>query len=130
MSDAPMMIDLRGEDASAELSEEARATATRLYRAIRIRDERLGTDLFADPAWNILLDLTIAHGRRMLSVSAACLGARSAHATAMRYLTALIKRGIVCREADPTDGRRNFVKLTALGVHRMERILTDFRFQT
>lgn len=103
-----------------------RRTAFILYTSAKARDGLFGSRLFADPAWNILLDLIVWQGVRRLSVSDACLGARTPHATAMRYLTELIGRGLVVRNPDPTDGRRNFVELSSRGVALMGRALHPF----
>ena len=45
---------------TVELSAEGRL-ARRLLEARRKREEMLGADLFRDPAWDILLDLFLAH---------------------------------------------------------------------
>jgi DNA-binding MarR family transcriptional regulator len=91
----------------------APARIARHYLLARRRRERLFPEgLFADPAWDILLDLFAceAEGRR-LSVSDACLAANVPPTTALRWLAQLEARGLVERQPDPADGRRVFVTL-------------------
>lgn len=83
-------------------------------------------DLFADPAWDMLLDLYVAQvaGRRV-SVSDACIAAAVPQATALRWLNMLDQRGLVVRTADTTDRRRWWMTLSAEGVALVERMLPD-----
>jgi DNA-binding transcriptional ArsR family regulator len=76
------------------------------------RNERLGAPIFRDPAWDMLLDLLVAHndGKR-LSVSALCLGSGVAMTTALRHIDRLERFGFVTREDDCHDERRIFVDL-------------------
>ena len=84
-----------------------------LFRERRARAEHLCSALFADPAWDILLDLFGAKlGQRRISVSAACAGAAVPATTALRWLTTLEQKGLVKRSPDPLDARRVFVELT------------------
>ncbi len=70
--------------------------------------------LFADPAWDILLDLFVADadGRR-ISVSSACGSAGVPRTTALRWLTMLEEQGLIDRREDAEDARRCFVEITA-----------------
>ncbi|AXJ95302.1 MULTISPECIES: hypothetical protein [unclassified Sphingomonas] len=81
-------------------------------------------DLFADPAWDMLLDLYVAEatGRRV-SVSDACIAAAVPQATALRWLNMLDQRGLVIRTADQTDRRRWWMTLSDAGVALVERML-------
>ena len=95
--------------------------ARRTYRARRSRAELFGDEtLFGEPAWDILLDLFIAakSGKRV-PVTSACIGAAVPTTTALRWLTLLEERGLVVREADDTDARRVFVRLSADAYARM-----------
>ena len=76
--------------------------------------------LFADPAWEMLLDLTHARlaGKRV-SVSSLCIAAHVPATTALRRIGDLVRSGLVTREKDENDGRRVFVELTEDGVARM-----------
>lgn len=91
-------------------------TAQRVRAILRVRRARsqiFGSDLFADPAWDMLLELylaELAHCR--LSVSSLCTGAAVPATTALRWMKVLETRGMIRRTADPTDGRRVFVALS------------------
>lgn len=82
-------------------------------------------ELFGEPAWDILLDLYIAHARgKTVSVSSACIGANVPATTALRWLGLLEEVNLVTREHDPLDQRRVLVRLTQDAVSRMEKFLT------
>ena len=93
-----------------------------IIRARRLRSRFLPDDLFADPAWDIMLDLLQAellHQR--VAVSSLCVAAAVPATTALRWITTLVKRGIVVRRPDPLDARRVFVELapeTSLALRR------------
>lgn len=79
----------------------------------RSRDRFFDSELFADPAWDILLELFAAElGQWRMSVSSLCLGAAVPATTALRWIKTLEDKGIVRRTADPMDGRRVFVSLS------------------
>jgi DNA-binding MarR family transcriptional regulator len=89
--------------------------AQALYDLRRARDTFFGcnADLFSEPAWDILLDLFIAHERGIrVSVGSACIGACVSQSTGLRWIATLEHRGMVKRESDALDGRRTFVSLT------------------
>lgn len=84
-----------------------------LLRVRRMRDQFLPSDLFADPAWDMLLDLMAARlGGERVSVSSLCIAAAVPPTTALRWIRLLTDRGILIREADPADGRRIFIGLS------------------
>jgi DNA-binding MarR family transcriptional regulator len=69
--------------------------------------------LFADPAWDMLLDLFVAKGEgRSISVSSLCIAAGVPASTAHRWIQALVRAGTVRRRADPLDRRRVYVEIT------------------
>lgn len=93
-----------------------------LLRARRMRADFLSADLFADPAWDMLLDLLAARldGVRV-SVSSLCIAAAVPPTTALRWIKTLTDQGLVDRSADPLDGRRVFIALgddAANALHR------------
>lgn len=92
-------------------------TAARIrnhIRARRIRDRFFGADLFADPAWDMLLDLAAARieGKRV-SVSSLCIAAAVPTTTGLRWIKTLIDRGLLVRHSDPSDARRAFITMSA-----------------
>lgn len=89
--------------------------ARRQYRDRRARAALFGDEaLFGEPAWDMLLDLFIAaKERKRVPVTSACIGAAVPTTTALRWLALLEDRGLVVREADASDARRIFVRLSA-----------------
>ncbi len=81
-------------------------------RARRLRDQYIRGGLFADPAWDMLLDLMAARleGNRV-AVSSLCIAAAVPATTALRWIRALTERGLFIRSADPQDGRRVYIEL-------------------
>jgi DNA-binding MarR family transcriptional regulator len=79
----------------------------------RLRDRFFQNDLFADPAWDILLDLKAAalEGQRV-SVSSLCIAAAVPPTTALRWITAMTENGMLVRSQDPADARRVFIVLS------------------
>lgn len=87
----------------------------------RNRDHFFGTELFADPAWDILLHLYSSHlSQHRMSVGALCEGAAVPSTTALRWLVLLEEKGFVERRQDPIDGRRHFVSLTVAARESMD----------
>ena len=99
------------------------ALARKAYALRRKRAAIFGNpDLFGEPAWDILLDLFIAHGEgKPVSVSSACIGSAAPPTTGLRWLGVLAEEGLVVRENDPEDHRRVLVRLTAAGQAAMQR---------
>lgn len=92
-----------------------------IIRARRTREQFFGTDLFSDPAWDILLDLYAARlEKRRVAVSSLCIAAAVPSTTALRWIKSLTDVGLLARAADPQDGRRVYIELapdTALRLH-------------
>jgi FixJ family two-component response regulator len=66
--------------------------------------------LFGDPAWDMLLDLTIARLEgRHVSVSSACIASGAPTTTALRLVNRLVGESILGRIPDEKDGRRDFL---------------------
>lgn len=94
----------------------AGAAATRVRRMIRDRRARelvFAPELFADPAWDMLLDLYAARlERRPVSVSSLCIAAAVPATTALRWIRMMTESGLFVRTEDVHDGRRIFVELS------------------
>jgi hypothetical protein len=89
----------------------------RLVRQIIANRQRrmrfFDANLFADPAWDMLLDLTAAHGEgQKVSVTSLCIAAGVPATTALRWLTQMVETGVLQRVADPADKRRAFIALS------------------
>jgi hypothetical protein len=84
-----------------------------IIRARRMRDQFFKGDLFADPAWDMLLDLMAARlEQRRVAVSSLCIAAAVPPTTALRWIKTLCEQGLFVRVADPQDGRRVFIELS------------------
>lgn len=95
-------------------AEHAAAQLARRLLAERERVTRfLDPDLFADPAYDILLDLFACgeEGRPVSMSSSACV-ARVARTTALRWVRLLELRGLIERYADEVDRRSTLLRLT------------------
>lgn len=113
VSDA--LIDFRAEPTRRTVGADI-VTATdirAIIRLRRLRDRFFRSDLFADPAWDMLLDLMAARLERMrVAVSSLCIAAAVPPTTALRWIKTLSENGILIRVADPEDGRRAFIELS------------------
>lgn len=86
----------------------------------RNRDQFFDGELFADPAWDILLELYAARlGQQRVSVGSLCLGAAVPGTTALRWISMLEGKGLIERRADPMDGRRFYLSLSGTGLDAM-----------
>lgn len=84
----------------------------RILRQRRMREQYFPADLFADPAWDMLLDLYAARlERQPVSVSSLCIAAAVPATTALRWIKTMTDAGLFLREDDPHDGRRIFIAL-------------------
>lgn len=82
-------------------------------RIRRMRDQFFPKDLFADPAWDMLLDLMAARlEQSRVAVSSLCIAAAVPATTALRWIRTLTEHGLFVRRADPEDGRRIFIELS------------------
>lgn len=80
--------------------------------ARHLRDNFFGSNLFADPAWDILLDLFWAElSQRRVSVTSLCVAARVPSTTGLRWISMMVRKGMLVRHPDPLDSRRSFVEL-------------------
>ena len=87
-------------------------TVRAVIRARRLRSRYFHEELFADPAWDMLLDLLQAEAAQLrVPVSSLCIAAAVPATTALRWLKTMVQQGIFVRRADPHDGRRVFVEL-------------------
>ena len=94
----------------------------RIIHQRRLRGKFLLPDLFADPAWDILLDLTAARvEHRRVSVTSLCIAAGVPPTTALRWIGQMIDLGLLVREQDDQDRRRAFIDLSEDGAAAMAR---------
>ena len=85
----------------------------KVIRQRQMRARFFEADLFADPAWDMLLDLTAAkaeHAR--VSVTSLCIASGVPPTTALRWIGQMTEAGLLQRIEDETDRRRAFITLT------------------
>lgn len=109
-----------GKFGEAELLARLRTIA----RLRRQRGEFLDADLFSDPAWDMLLDLTAAgiEGKQV-PVSSVCAAAQVPLSTGLRQVKHLVEMGWVIRRQDPNDKRRDLLTLSDDAFQAMKRFL-------
>ncbi len=91
----------------------------------RMRDNFFESALFADPAWDILLDLMAARlSGQTVSVSSLCIAAAVPATTGLRWITSMTKNGMLERKSDPMDARRVFMDLSDETFAKLEAYLT------
>jgi DNA-binding MarR family transcriptional regulator len=102
------------------------AMARKFYQLRRRRTAYFDPVLFAEPAWDMLLDLYVAEREgRPVAVLSACIGAAAPQTTALRWMRILESQGLVRKEVDERDARRIYVRLTADGIARMRSLLRE-----
>ena len=110
----------RGEDEGGPAGETNARDVRAAIRARRMRAQFFEGELFADPAWDMLLDLFAAElERRRVSVSSLCIAAAVPPTTALRWIGTLHESGLFERQADPSDRRRAYIALSAKGLEGM-----------
>ena len=93
-----------------------------VIRARRLRSRFFAEELFADPAWDMLLDLLQAElAQHRVPVSSLCIAAAVPATTALRWIKSMTDAGLFLRRADPHDGRRVFVELSPGASEGMRR---------
>jgi hypothetical protein len=97
-----------------------------VIRARRLRARYFSEELFADPAWDMLLDLLQAELAQLrVPVSSLCIAAAVPATTALRWIKTMTEQGLFLRRADPHDGRRVFVELAPVASEAMRRYFAD-----
>lgn len=106
----------------------AAVLAKGIIRARHQRSRFLPSNLFSDPAWDLLLALYAAEiAQRRTTVGQLCAAANVPATTGLRWLSTLEESGLVERRADPLDARRFFVSLTKEGSEGMGAYLQSMK---
>jgi hypothetical protein len=85
----------------------------RIIRQRQLRARFFDGDLFGDPAWDMLLDLTAARAEHnRVSVTSLCIASGVPPTTALRWIGQLVEAGLFQRVEDETDRRRAFITLS------------------
>jgi DNA-binding MarR family transcriptional regulator len=100
-------------DEALERAPEISAKAVgRVLRARRLRARFFEKELFADPAWDMMLHLLHAElTHQRVSVTDLCQASAVPATTGLRWLKTLIDKGLFARCDDLHDARRSFVEL-------------------
>ncbi|WP_300973976.1 MarR family transcriptional regulator [Sphingomonas sp. LHG3406-1] len=111
-SDGPPLSPATMAPPRADLPTVSAEALRAMIRARRLRSSYLPADLFADPAWDMLLDLLQAEiVQHRVPVSSLCIAAAVPATTALRWIKAMTDRGLLLRRDDPHDGRRVFIEM-------------------
>ena len=94
----------------------------RIIRQRHLRARFFDAALFADPAWDMLLDLAAARGEhKRVSVTSLCIASGVPPTTALRWIGQLTAAGLFERVEDEADRRRAFVALSDKAAEAMAR---------
>ena len=119
MADFPQS-DHAPSDVQGGALEEAR----RIWRSRRERERIFGSILAADPAWDILLDLFIAHGDdKKVTVQSAAAATSVPEATVLRCIAHLVEAKLLARQPNPGDSRNIYLMLTDRAMEMMSEYL-------
>ncbi|MFM5949557.1 MAG: winged helix DNA-binding protein [Novosphingobium sp.] len=98
----------------------------RIIRQRQLRARFFDGDLFADPAWDMLLDLTAARAEHTrVSVTSLCIASGVPPTTALRWIGQMIDTGLLERVEDEADRRRAFITLTDKAADAMARYFSE-----
>lgn len=94
----------------------------KIIRQRQLRSRFFEGELFADPAWDMLLDLTAARAEhKRVSITSLCIASGVPPTTALRWISQMTGVGLFCRAEDATDRRRAFITLSDTATEAMAR---------
>lgn len=100
------------------------AVAQAEYAARRRRDRLFNAHIFAEPAWDMLLDLYFQqHQMRPVSIHSLCIAAAVPQTTALRWIGKLEACGLIERRPCQHDHRVIHLRLSEAGLDLMEGYL-------
>lgn len=98
----------------------------KIIRGRQLRARFFDAELFADPAWDILLDLTAARAEyKRVSVTSLCIASGVPPTTALRWIGQMTDAGLLERVNDESDRRRAFIGLTDQAADAMARYFAE-----
>ena len=98
----------------------------KIIRQRQLRARFFEGDLFADPAWDMLLDLTAARAEhKRVSVTSLCIASGVPPTTALRWISQMTEAGLFCRAEDETDRRRAFITLSDKATEAMAHYFAE-----
>jgi DNA-binding MarR family transcriptional regulator len=126
LSTGPGSPAIKPAEGRKEAPEVDAETVRGVIRARRLRSRFFDEELFADPAWDMLLDLLQAEIAQLrVPVSSLCIAAAVPATTALRWIKTMTEQGLFVRRADPHDGRRVFVELAPAASNAMRRYFSE-----
>jgi len=97
-----------------------------MIRHRQLRARFFDGELFADPAWDMLLDLTAARAEHTrVSVTSLCIASGVPPTTALRWISQMTQAGLLERVEDESDRRRAFIALSAPAADGMARYFAE-----
>lgn len=100
--------------------------ARKIYSARRIRDNIFKSDIFSEPAWDILLGMYIAHAEmRQSTVKSVYLASCVAMTTALRWTKNLEERNLIMSVKSSRDKRVRLLELTPKAISKLEIIFDE-----
>jgi hypothetical protein len=97
-----------------------------IIRQRQLRAKFFDAELFADPAWDILLDLTAARAEHArVSVTSLCIASGVPPTTALRWIGQMTQVGLLDRVEDEADRRRAFIALSDRAADGMARYFAE-----
>jgi len=99
--------------------------ARRLYEERQRRDLHFGSQMFGEPAWEILLILYLEDGGERQSQARLVELSGASRSTGQRWVDHLVRNDLARREEHPTDRRRNFISLSDKGRNLLELYLSE-----
>jgi DNA-binding MarR family transcriptional regulator len=125
-TDPPIMARPEQAIEGEELPAISVETIRNIIRARRLRARYFDDELFADPAWDMLLDLLQAEISQLrIPVSSLCISASVPATTALRWIKKMVSEGIIIRRPDPHDGRRVFIELDPKSSLALQRYFAE-----
>ena len=102
----------------------------RMIAQRQARSKFFDAELFSDPAWDMLLDLTAAHAEQArVSVTSLCIAAGVPATTALRWIKQMVDSGLFERIDDASDRRRAFIALSERSLDAMTRYFASIEMQ-
>jgi len=96
------------------------------YKRRERRKKYFYSELFGEPAWDMLLELFVAKADGIrVSATSICIASQAPMTTALRWLEILGSRGLIVKQADMLDGRRTLIELSDDGFRIMQSHLRD-----
>jgi DNA-binding MarR family transcriptional regulator len=126
LSTGPGQIPVEKPEPAGEAPPVSLETVRQVIRSRRLRARYFDEEMFADPAWDMLLDLLQAEiAQHRVPVSSLCIAAAVPATTALRWIKSMTDAGLFKRRADPHDGRRVFVELAPQASDALRRYFKE-----